>query len=92
MIHQTNLVIEACNATLDVERNNIESLLNDILQVCEQWDMILSEAKLVAKNTGISCELPTTHNFPTESDSEQHYRANVFFVITDCHIRSYMET
>lgn len=46
MIHQTNLVIEACSAVLDVDRDNIESLLINIQQIREQWDM----------NIGISFE------------------------------------
>jgi hypothetical protein len=83
MIHKTNLVIEGRNATLDVERDNSGSLLNGIQQIPEGWDMILNEAKLVAKNTGISCELPTNCNFPTESDAEQHYKTYVFFVTSD---------
>jgi hypothetical protein len=82
-------MIESCNATLDVEKDNIEFLLNDIQQICEEWDMILNKTKL-AENTGISREIPANCNFRTEPDGEQHYKANVFLVITDsCHIRSY---
>jgi short-subunit dehydrogenase involved in D-alanine esterification of teichoic acids len=83
VIHQTNLVTEAHSAALDVERDNIESLLNSVQQIHKELDVILNEAKLVAKNTGISCELPTNHNFPSESDAKQHYTTNVFFVIID---------
>ncbi|XP_053893227.1 uncharacterized protein LOC128841815 [Malaclemys terrapin pileata] len=83
MIHQTNLVIEAHNATLDVERDNIESLINDIQQICEQRDAILTESKLVAQNIGISSEFSANRNLPTESDAEQHSRVNVFLVIID---------
>lgn len=40
-IHNTNLVIEARNATLDVERDNTEWLFKDIQKICDQWDTIL---------------------------------------------------
>ncbi|CAM4709108.1 unnamed protein product [Lepidochelys kempii] len=81
MIHQTTLVIEARNATLDVERDNIESLINDIQQICEQGDVILTESKLVAQTIGISSEFSTNCNLPTESDAEQHCRVNLFLLI-----------
>ena len=56
MIHQTNLIIEARQATLDIEKDNIENLCNDIQRLREQFDKILNESKFVARNIGVSCE------------------------------------
>ena len=83
MIHQTNLVIETRNTTLDAERDNIQSLANDIQKIREQWNTILNESKLVADNIEISSEFTTGRKFPTQFDVEQYYRENVFFVIID---------
>ncbi|EMP31428.1 Bromodomain-containing protein 8, partial [Chelonia mydas] len=66
-----------------LKRDNTESLINDIQQIREQWDAILTESKLVAQNIGISSEFSTNRNLPTESDAEQHYRVNVFLVVID---------
>ena len=53
LIHETNLIIEARDATLDIEKNNIESLTNDIRSLREKWNQIVVESKLVATNIGI---------------------------------------
>ena len=53
MIHETNLVIEVRDATLDVARDNIHCLMKNIQLIREQWDIILQEAKVVAQNEGI---------------------------------------
>ncbi|KAH1180683.1 hypothetical protein KIL84_001617 [Mauremys mutica] len=83
MFRQSNLVTEARNATLDVERDDTESLINDIQQIREQWDAILTESKLVAQNISISLEFSTYRNLPTKWDAKQHSRVSVFLVITD---------
>ncbi|XP_065672106.1 zinc finger MYM-type protein 1-like [Hydra vulgaris] len=81
MIHQTNLIIEARNATLDVEMENIKNLMDSIQQIRKKWDVVLSESKLIAMNIDISPEFSTTRKLKTQFDSEQHYKINVFFVI-----------
>ncbi|XP_039303517.1 uncharacterized protein LOC120357397 [Solenopsis invicta] len=45
---------KARDSTLDVEVNNIKSLLKDLQALRNQWTSILAECKLVAANTGIS--------------------------------------
>ncbi|XP_065650734.1 zinc finger MYM-type protein 1-like [Hydra vulgaris] len=81
MIHQTNLIIEARNATLDVEMENIKNLMDSIQQIREKWDAVLSESKLIAMNIDISPEFFTTRKLKTKFDSEQHNKINVFYVI-----------
>lgn len=83
MIHQTNLVIEARDCTLDVERDNVESLANDIILIREEWNSILEESKIVAENIGITSEFSTGRTLRSQQDAENHYRVNVFFVIID---------
>ncbi|XP_065658749.1 zinc finger MYM-type protein 1-like [Hydra vulgaris] len=81
MIHQTNLIIEARNATLDVEMENIKNFMDSIQQIREKWDAVLSESKLIAMNIDISPEFSTTRKLKTQFDSEQYYKINVFYVI-----------
>ena len=83
MIHQTNLIIEARQATLDIEKDNIENLCNDIQRLREQFDKILNESKFVARNIGVSCEFLTNHHFPSQDDAELYFKINVYFVIID---------
>ena len=45
MIHEVNLVIESRDATLDVERDNIDQLRAEILKLREKWNDILEEAR-----------------------------------------------
>jgi hypothetical protein len=57
MIHQTYLLIEAHNATLDVERGNTEIIIADIQQVHEQWNAILSRDKFTSSVTILAFHL-----------------------------------
>ncbi|XP_065682505.1 uncharacterized protein LOC136095772 [Hydra vulgaris] len=83
MIHQTNLIIKARHATLDIEKDNIKNLCNDIQRLREQFDKILNESKFVARNIGVSCEFLTNRHFPSQDDVELYYKINVYFVIID---------
>ena len=83
MIHETNLVIEVRDATLDVARDNIDCLMKHIQLIREQWDIILQETKLVAQSEGISSEIPLSRYLSTQPDAEQHYKVKVFITIID---------
>ncbi|XP_065684804.1 uncharacterized protein LOC136096979 [Hydra vulgaris] len=76
IIHQTNLIIEARHATLDIEKDNIENLCNDIQRLREQFDKILNESKFVARNIDVSCDFLTNRHFPSQDDAELIYGAN----------------
>lgn len=56
-----NKVLQARNATLDVyiEVSNIESLIDELKDLREQWKQMYSEAKTVATQFGISAAFPT---------------------------------
>ena len=57
-----NKVLQAQNATLDIEVSNIKSLLEDLQHLRDQWPRILSEARLVAIQIGIKDEFPSKRN------------------------------
>jgi len=49
-IDQRNQVIQAREATVDVEVSNLRSLSEELKELRSQWPMILSESKLVANS------------------------------------------
>jgi len=50
---QNSLVLQARQATLDVEMTNILDLIEDLKQLRDRWDDILAESKLVAEGCGM---------------------------------------
>ena len=88
-----NKVLQARNATLDVEVRNVESLIDDLKYLRDQWSNILSEAKIVVSQLGIAADLPSTKRtcFYDELRSEEiHdrneetvFRQDVFNVLLD---------
>lgn len=83
MINQTNLVIEARDATLDVERENVQTLIQDIKHMREQWDTILKESRTVAENIEFSTEFSTSRSIASQTEAEEYYKVSVYFVIID---------
>ena len=55
-----NLILQARNATIDIEADNLESLMVELKSLRNKWTDILSECKIVGKNIGMD----TTHFFP----------------------------
>ncbi|XP_047139494.1 zinc finger MYM-type protein 1-like [Hydra vulgaris] len=49
-INYRNTVLQARDATLNVEVLNLKSLIDDLLLLRNNWDLILNECKLVAEN------------------------------------------
>lgn len=60
-IDQRNQIIQARNATIDVEVSNLKSLLNDLKDLREKWSSILRESTLVADAMQISPKFPSKH-------------------------------
>ena len=56
-INFRSLVLQAREATLDVEVTNILDLIEDLKQLRDRWDDILAESKLVADGCGIDPSL-----------------------------------
>ena len=83
IIHETNLVIEVRDVTLDVARDNIDCLMKHIQLIREQWDVMLEEAKLVAQNEGISSDFSLSRRLSTQSEAEQHCKVKVFINVID---------
>ena len=48
VMNDRNLILQKMNATIDVEAENLESLLSDLQLVSGQWDAMLNECKIVA--------------------------------------------
>ncbi|XP_065642186.1 uncharacterized protein LOC136073858 [Hydra vulgaris] len=91
-INYTNLVLQARNATLDVEVTNIKRLIDELKTLQDKWDSIMVESKLVANTLNISQELPEPRRkirkrFADEislSNSENNFKQNVFYILLDC--------
>jgi hypothetical protein len=95
-INYTNLVLQARNATLDVEVTNIKRLIDELKTLRDKWDSIMVESKLVANTLNISQELPEPRRkirkrfadeTPDEislSNSENNFKQNVFYILLDC--------
>ena len=58
-IDQRNQIIQARDATIDVEVSIFKSLLNDPKDLREKWSSILRESKLVADAMQIAPEIPS---------------------------------
>lgn len=67
-----NLVLQSGKISLDVQAKNIEALKEEMLAIREKWDILLSEASLVANQMEIE---PT---FSKEHGKRTH-RKGVFF-------------
>ena len=53
-----NQVIQAREATIDVEVSNVRSLIEELKELHSQWSMILNTSKLVANSLNILAEFP----------------------------------
>lgn len=98
-INARSTVLQARNSTIDIEVENLDSLLNDLQQLREKWDAILNECKLVAgelNNTSISFPVSRkkkrarTYSQTDDEDSdteaiteETEFKKETFFVIID---------
>lgn len=61
IINQRNVVLQAKNATIDVEVKNLESLLANLQMIRNQWDGIFKEFKRVANAvSNISTTFPVS--------------------------------
>ena len=72
MINKVNLVIESRDNTLNVERDNIDKLRDDILNLREKWDHILGETQHVSLNIVVPNNIFTNEGYPTEEYAENH--------------------
>ena len=83
-IDNTNKVIEARSATLDVEVRNLDKLKDTLMHLRERWCDIWNEVNSVAK----LLEIEDHHGFvgirrTMGEITEDTYRVNVFFVAID---------
>ncbi|XP_072378055.1 zinc finger MYM-type protein 1-like [Diabrotica undecimpunctata] len=96
-INYRSQLLQTMDATLDVESSNIESLIDDLSALRNNWDKILSECKHVANAYGIEPELSTSrarkrktfHDETATEDvmlnlsPEERFRFKDFYTIID---------
>lgn len=95
-IDERNIILQARQATIDIEIQNIESLLSELNMIRNQWDQILCECKMVAVTLGISSTFPVTRkrkhkrcfqenedDDTNADDPETDFKVNTFLVIVD---------
>ena len=99
-IDNRNKVLQAREATLDVEVENIESLLEELKDLRDKWDSLLAEAKTTAAamSSDLPCEteLPEKRNkrrkvffdesldMSEKSAVDDDFKVNVFYKLIDC--------
>ena len=92
-------VIQARDATLDIEVSNIEALIAEIQFLRESWDRIWNEAETVASNLDINIQIASGRTAPSrkrkrhhdeaegtdfsELSEKEHFKINVFYVLID---------
>lgn len=96
-INERSVILQARNATIDVEVANLKSLLSDLEFIRNRWDAILTECKVVANQIdSMSLTLPTSRkrkrvrrfsenedSDSTNTDEETNFKINTFLVIID---------
>ena len=97
-IDYRNKVLQARGTTLDIEVENIKSLIKDMKCLRDNWNAILDESKLVAQNYGIENSFSFTEKRrkkrrlfadetkedTTDCDPEEKFKHEVFYVLLDC--------
>ena len=97
-INFRSTVLQARNATLDAEVDNIQSLIQDLKHLRDSWDTILAESKLVAGGLNVRISLTMAEKrrrvrkrFPDDTqeediefDPENHFKHHVFYTLLDC--------
>ena len=92
-INERSVILQAMNATLDVEISNLKSLLDDLNLLRESWKVILQESKIVAETlSGVNTDFSTSKKrkrfeflakSPEVTFEEYDFKVNVFYVILD---------
>lgn len=94
-INERNLVLQEMNATIDVEVDNLRSLLADLQLLRDQWSGIYNECKIVADNFIDTSSIlrparkkkrvDSSHDIVNEDCTieEIDFKRNTFFVIID---------
>ena len=78
-----NKIIQARNATIDVEVRNLQSLLEEMKHLRKSFPSILQEAKHVATAMKIEPSFPVVREKRNSLPLEDDFKRNVFLVIID---------
>ena len=71
-----NKVIQASDATLDMEMANIESLIEKLVALRDSWKAIWSEAKLVASSLQVEVQLFRDRNITARKSTRFQYEGS----------------
>ncbi|KAK5645202.1 hypothetical protein RI129_006502 [Pyrocoelia pectoralis] len=94
-IDYRNKVLQARDATIDVELDNINSLVIDLKCLRTKWDQIVCEVKLVSENMGLPSIFPQKrrrvrkrlHGESSENvtfhNEEETFKIETFYVLID---------
>lgn len=95
-INHRNLVLQARNATLDVETANIKSLIGELKTLRDQWPVILRECEIVAVNGNFSDTFQEKRRKMRKRQFDEstpdvaiptpeiQFKQGVFYVLLDC--------
>ena len=78
-----NQIIQARDATIDVEVRNLDSLLDDMNELRSNFHKILTEAQHVARACGMTPELLQVRQKRRSNDDlnpEKEFRENIFYI------------
>ena len=70
-----NKVIQASDATLDMEVANIESLIEKLVALRDSWKAIWNEAKLVASSLQVEVQLFRDRNITVRKSTRFQYES-----------------
>ena len=76
-IHDTNLIIQCRDATLDVEKANIQRLAKSMNDLRERWSEILSEVSIVATNVQLTTDFAVRRG-ESQEEARTRFRVDVF--------------
>lgn len=86
-INDVNIMVQSSKITLDEASKLLNSLLEDMKRLRENWPLILKESKLVATNLGFEKEFTEKRQKRRRNDPalsrEDYYKLNVFYTAMD---------
>lgn len=94
-IDYRNKVLQTRKTSIDIEVNNLDSLLNDLTHLRNNWEKILEECKVVGANVNSTMSFPEKRlkikklvDGSTQVDDcnqEERFKKKVFYILLDCH-------
>lgn len=74
LINYRSQLLQTMDATLDIEVDNIKCLIDELSELRNNWDKILSKSKLVSCDCGINSVLPTNLSSLVKNEKKRSSR------------------